>query len=86
MQRLEVSGAVGPIYRSLGVKRLITFFQLWFTISSSLLYHIGVQEVSIAPFVWLMTSAVAGFISVIFTSNFRCAALSSCRAVPDQRC
>ena len=25
MQRLEVSGAVGPIYGSLGVKRLIAF-------------------------------------------------------------
>jgi len=41
MQRLEVSGAVRPIYGSLGVKGLITLNLLWrlkFSILPSILY------------------------------------------------
>ena len=37
MQRLEVSGAVRPIYRSLGVKRITDYVNLQFSADIALL-------------------------------------------------
>ena len=39
MQRLEVSGAVRPIYVSLGVKRLSTTLRTRFACNSQIFYH-----------------------------------------------
>ena len=52
MQRLEVSGAVRPIYVSLGVKRLITFYGLFvieIPIKAPLMFYVVIDALVYVP-------------------------------------
>ena len=56
MQRLEVSGAVRPIYGSLGVKRLSNF---WSKMDSTISYEVSLNPKSSKPFISFCNSQIS---------------------------